>query len=414
MILVWHLSCRFSLAMNRDLLPLLTGPRGSLLLLGVTLLSFFYSGVQSHPRLGTGGDAGPWALYLGSYVFLTGTAAGAVILGIVLGGSGQERWRAIERIAELSAAVSLALAGLFLLLDLGRPDRWRFLLGQSHLASPFATDLASMAFHLGIVIALGHLGARVELVEGLGALPTRRRPAVFLGRLLAAVSPRAAARERARLLALAAVSVPAAVLLHAAGVPVLGLLGVRPFWESALLGPVFVFPTLVSGLALVILVAASTRTLPRPAIEAEALRGLSRVLLLSIPLLTYCVFAEAFAIVLAGHGPGGLHVLEEIVVGAYASLFWPTVAGGLILPFLLLVGFPGRRSTTFLSALLVLLGVLADRLSVVVASLQGHAHPPFTPGGYTPTSPEILYTLAAYAVGLGAFVVLARRLPSWA
>ena len=62
-----------------------------------------------------------------------------------------------------------------------------------------------------------------------------------------------------------------------------------------------------------------------------------------------------------------------------------------------------------LAALLVLLGTLAERWTLVVPAFLGHAHFFFANGGYHPSLAEILTTLGTYALGLLACRLLVTQ-----
>ncbi len=59
-----------------------------------------------------------------------------------------------------------------------------------------------------------------------------------------------------------------------------------------------------------------------------------------------------------------------------------------------------------LAGLLVVLGVLTERWNVTIPGILGHAHLPYTSGGYAPTASEVTLTGAVYVVGLLTYAVL--------
>jgi dimethyl sulfoxide reductase membrane subunit len=58
---------------------------------------------------------------------------------------------------------------------------------------------------------------------------------------------------------MAIVSLPVAVLVHSVTAWIFGFLVARPFWNTAILAPLFISSALVSGTALVLLVAWTVR-----------------------------------------------------------------------------------------------------------------------------------------------------------
>ena len=99
------------------------------------------------------------------------------------------------------------------------------------------------------------------------------------------------------------------------------------------------------------------------------------------------------------------------VLGDYAPLFWFAEAGGVIVPFgVLRLAATARGGTVGIAALLVVLGALAERWTLVVTPLLGHAHRAFTAGGYQLTAVEVATTLAIYVAGGVACWPLGRAL----
>lgn len=400
-----------------NLLPLVRAPRAYPLLLGLTLLviawGVYVYTLQWRVGLAVTGMSNPatWALYIVNFVFFIGASAGGIIVGAIAYALGIERFRPVARIAELGAISCLVLATIFIMLDLGRPERFWYLLRYPHFESPLIWDVMIIGIYLAIAMALGYFATRPDLVRCMEALPRRRG----LYRLLALgytdLSPSALARERRVLKVLAAVSIPAAVLLHSITAWILGLVKAQPGWHSALIAPLFIVSAVVSGLALVILAASFSRVFLGLNIGEEVIQGLGRILFFSIPVLGYFLFAEMLTVTYV-RDPAGLHVFRAMMFGPYAALFWFDLVGGLIVPFLLLA-FPRTRTMGGIgfASFLVVLGVLAERWNIVIPPLLGHTNLPYPPASYTPTWPELSLTVATYAVGLLVYLVLAKLLP---
>lgn len=99
--------------------------------------------------------------------------------------------------------------------------------------------------------------------------------------------------------------------------------------------------------------------------------------------------------------------LEGAPVGLQSwSMAVAVVVALLLLPYMM----PTRTAAVGVAAGLVVLGVLTERVLIVVPS-QFHRLLPFPVGAYTPTSVEWVITAGVYAVGALAFLVLAKILP---
>jgi len=359
-----------------------------------------------------------WGLYVVNFVFFIGLSAGGVIVASLVHAFGLREFRAVARIAELMAIACLGLAMSFILLDLGRPDRLWFLFRHGRPQSPLIWDVAVVNVYLVISLAYGYFGTRGDLVRAAMAAPRRRLYQVLaLGYL--DLSPRALARDGRVLHVLAVVGLVGAVALHTVTAWILGLVLARPGWYGSIMAPLFIVSATVSGLALLIVsVVVCRRVLGLP-IPASAVGRLGRLLALALPVLGYFLFAELLTPLYARE-PAALRVFEERMFGRSAPIFWGNLVLGLIVPAGLLAWAALGRATwswldaevrIALAAGLVVLGVWAERWTIVVPPLVGFAHLPYPAGAYTPTAAEGLLVLGVYALGGLFFVACARVLP---
>lgn len=352
-----------------------------------------------------------WGLYIVNFVFLIGASAGGIIVAGLANLLNLERYRTVARIAEILAFVCLSLAGLSILMSMGRPDRTWELFAYGHPGSPLIWDVFVIFTYMALTLALLYFATRADLVHGM-----RMRPRLaWLYRLLAfgrtSLAPDALARDRRWLRVLSAIAIPYAIVLHSVTAWILGLVKARPAWFSTLLAPLFVASALVSGLALVLAIAIVARWTLKARVSDNAIQGLAKILLYLIPLLGYFLFAELLTVMFGGV-PEETVFFEDMIWGQYAWVFWFDLIGGLVVPFAILV-FPrlrANRPAVFLAAILVFLGVYAERFNLVVVP-QFHKWLPHIHGTYTPTWVELGLTVGVAALVGVAIMVLSRLVP---
>ncbi len=324
-----------------DLLPLVrTGGLYYLILAGLLAVvgyGFYAYGQQWREGLEVTGMNTPvyWGLYIVNFVYFVGLSAGGILVAALAHAAGVEKFKPIGRIAELGAISCLILAAIFIMLDLGRPERWFHLIFYARFASPLAWDFVIVGIYLAIAMALGYFSTRADLVRCMALLPSRRGLYRFLTLGYTDTSPAALERDRRVLRALAIASIPAAVMLHSVTAWILGLLKARPGWHSALLAPLFIVSASVSGLAMVIVALVVSRRFLGVRVKDEAIQDLGRILAFTIPVLGYFLFAELLTVVYAGE-QAPMAVFQEMMFGKYAPVFWFNVLLGLLLPLLLL------------------------------------------------------------------------------
>lgn len=287
-----------------------------------------------------------WEWQIPVYLFLGGLTAGLMILGSLSVVRDGDRSLAAQRLM-LAVPILLALGMLALFLDLSHKTHvWRF-----YTAFQIKAPMSWGAWILLLVVPVNLLL--------LGGLANRLWPDVY-ERYMCRTScpwgplvPWAAARLNP--LAYANIAVGVALGIYT-GI-LLSAYGARPFWNSAILGPIF----LVSGLSSA---AALVHWVSRDAMErARFGRADATFILVEIGLI-------GLLIVNMASGPALQREAAALVFGGpLTTYFWVFVVGiGLLLPlYLEIAHLRGRAIPRFLAPALVLAGGLIFRFFVVEA-----------------------------------------------
>ncbi|MBI4308225.1 MAG: polysulfide reductase NrfD [Chloroflexi bacterium] len=279
-----------------------------------------------------------WGLEIVNFVFFIGLSAGGIIIAALAHVFGIREYKPVARVAEVLAISCLILALFFILVSVGRPDRLLNLLLYMRLGSPLVWDVIIINLYLAMALALGYFGTRADVVRCMKALPQRAGLYKLLALGYTSLSEKALARDRVVLKVLSFIAIPGAVALHSLTAWILGLIKAKPFWNSALMAPLFVASAVVSGLGLLIATAVLSRRFFRADIQMGTIRSMGRVLLYMIPLLGYFLFAELLTVVYP-NVPQDMNVFREMFVGRFAPAFWFQLIVGLVVPFLLLLYF---------------------------------------------------------------------------
>ncbi len=334
-------------------------------------------------------------LYIANLLFCAGFGAAALATASLLHLLDRRELQPLAVVAELVTLSAAILAGLFMAMDLGRPDQLLSIVMYPHPTSMLFWDAAVIGSHGLLGLSLLYFDLRGDLVRRLGVTSFARL--VTLGRTSTAAS--ALAMDELILKVLAWISIPVAVALCSVEAWLVGLLQTAPGVDTPVLAPIFLASALISGLAAVILAALLGRSLFSLTIESRSLLTLGGCLAALIPLLMYAV------------------LLESVEVGHFARLFWLDLLGGLLLP-LALLGVPALRTlaTTGFASGLLLAGVFAERTWILLPALMG----PNAPARaqtllYSPSFSEWSLMVGAYAFGLLVFsslgtLLLGRRL----
>lgn len=280
-----------------------------------------------------------WGLYIVVFMFLVGISAGGLI--VVAGAEliGSHRLEPLNRLAVIVSGTAIAAAGASIIPDLGRPHlAWQMLVSPQ-LMSPLVWDMLVITIYLTI--------AAVDLY-----ILTRQRP-----------MPKA-------LRVMAVVSLPVAVLVHSVTAWIFGFLVARPFWNTAILAPLFISSALVSGTALVLVIAWTVRKVSSWEPPGHIFSDLGKLLAWFVAVDFFLLAAE-FITAYTSQTEYHLAPLEMLFGGRLAPLFWSQIVLGVLVPFLVYATPRLRRRTGLLvaAAVLSILGVFAKRVNILMPGM---------------------------------------------
>lgn len=294
-----------------------------------------------------------WGVLVALYFYLTGLSAGSFVLSVAAVLFGKKEYKALSRIGAVLAPALLIIAPIILIFDLGQPLRFYYMLLNFN-----ATSIGSWGVWF---LTLYPLNAVIYAYH------------VFKG------------NERASRL-FGALGIPLALLVHGYTGYVLALNEVRALWHTALMPWLFLVSAMVSGIALVILVAiVYQKVVESRAAQAqdevlvlrreaametgsELLYSLGRVLAWTIVLDLLMVGTDLLTL-LNGHADE-VAAAKLLLSGTYAPLFLgvEVLAGGILPLFILFNQRLGRSlAGQAVASTLVLIGVFAMRYVVVFA-----------------------------------------------
>ena len=379
---------------------------GLILLIGLGVYTY---SLQFMKGLGVTGLNKPvfWGLYIANFIFCVGLSAGGIAVSAMVHILNKEEMKPVAIVAEILSISFLILAGLFIVLDLGQPTRLFYVIWNANFSSPLLWDVVIINSYLVLCSALLFFSARAQVVKAALGHPGR----LFVVRLLTLgytdVSEASLKWDHRLLKALAIVSIPGAVALHSVTAWILGLVKGQPGWNTPILAPLFISSALASGLGGVIVAVWAARKLFKLPIGDKIILQLGTFLFLSIPVLAYLLFTEFLTVGYSG-SPSHIQVLEEILWGRFARIFWFDTIVGILIPFVLL-GLPWTRTPSWIvvASLLVITGVFAERTYLLLPSLM-RGGPLDMVSSYSPTSTEWTLMAAAYSLGLLLFLLAGR------
>lgn len=344
-------------------------------------------------------DVVSWGMYIFTFAFFIGLSAGGLIMASSAEVFGIADLKPLARLGVLSAAGCVTVAAIMILPDLGRPGRILNIVIHPNWTSPLVWDILIISAYFAFSVLDLAVLQRHETSPG---------------------SYRKAVRV------LAYIGLPTAVLLHSITAWIFGLQIARTWWNTALMAPLFVVSAILSGTALVTLLALAAQRwggFALPARTRHWLRGFIAVALIVDLFFVGCDYIT----VLWGNVPADRSALDLVLPGGpYAWTFWVEwIAGGLVpLAFLLVPRLRRVPGSLGIAAALAVVGVYAFRIELVVIGFinpltqfpPGNALGTFTPGAtsfqlvgrYWPTWVEYSIVLGLFAL-FGAIMTVGYR-----
>jgi dimethyl sulfoxide reductase membrane subunit len=342
-------------------------------------------------------DVISWGLYIITFTFFVKLSAGGLIVASSAEVFGVKALKPLSKLGVLTAAVCVSVAALSIIPDLGKPQRIFNLFIYPNFQSPMIWDVTIILLYFLLSISE-----------------------------LCLLSSRQTASRKRTLKWLAVIGLPAAFALHSITAFIFGLQISRPFWNTALMAPLFVVSAILSGTALVTMILWILERFGSVRLGQNTWRNLSVLLASSLAIDLFFTFCD-YLTVLWGRVPKDMQALHMLLPGGrFQTLFWlEWVVGGLI-PFLMLVipAVKRRVGLMAIGSLLILCGVYSFQTELVTVGManplvqlppgislgtfsQGASSFQLT-GSYSPTWVEYLIVLGLAAVS-ALFITLGYK-----
>lgn len=334
-------------------------------------------------------DQVSWAFYIGNFTFLVGVAAAAVLLVIP---AYVYHWKPIKEVVvlgELLAISAIVMCGLFVVVDVGRPDRlWHLVPGLGYL------NLPNSLLAWDVVVVNGYLVLNFVIA-------TYLLFSLFLGH-----AP--SARVFTPLVLL---SIPWAIGIHTVTAFLYNGLSARPFWNASILAPRFLASAFCSGPAVLLILMQLLRRFTRFEIQDAALWKVAELMAYAMGINLFLLGAEVFKELYSGTEHAA-H-MRYMFVGlqghdAIVPYMWLSVALSALAFVLFLVPATRRRTLT------MNLGCVAIWLGVYLEKGMGLIIPGLTPDTlgeiyeYAPSPTEWWIAAGIFSLGFLVFTLMVK------
>jgi len=378
--------------------------------------------IQIREGLGVTGmrDYISWGMYIANFVFFVAVSLIGFLISSALHLLKISWARPISRVAEQIAIAAVALAGVIIVMDMGRPDRFLNIFLHGRFASPIIWDVTVVTTYLAISVLLFY----VPLIPDLALLRDRGSEDIPKWKMsiykTLSLGWKGDSEQykivyhAMRILML--LIIPVGLSIHTV-TSWLFAATLRSGWDTTILGPYFVAGAFVAGAAAVIIVMYTYRLRYSLGDYFENIHFDYMGKLLVFVCLVYLYFNINEFLV-----PGykmktaeGVH-LKNLFSGSFASMFWLVQVLGLLLPIVLMLFKYFRKPLPLtIISVFVLVASWFKRYLIVIPTLEHPFLPvqnvPYHFKHYSPTSIEIMVTLFSFMAALLIISILAKMFP---
>jgi len=334
-------------------------------------------------------DQVSWAFYIGNFTFLVGVAAAAVLLVIP---AYVYHWKPIKEVVVLGeclAISAIAMCGLFVLVDVGRPDRlWHLVPGLGLL------NLPSSLLAWDVMVVNGYFVLNFLIATYLlFSLYLKRKPDPRL------FTP------------LVLLSIPWAIGIHTVTAFLYTGLAGRPFWNSAILAPRFLASAFCSGPAVLLIALQCLRRFTRFEIQDAAIWKVAELMAYAMGVNLFLLGAEVFKeYYSATEHLAHMQYMFTGIAGhdSIVPYMWLSVACSIVAFLLFLVPATRRNWITLnLGCLLIWAGVYIEKgMGLIIPGLT-----PDTLGEiyeYFPSRSELWVSAGIFSIGFLLFTLMLK------
>jgi molybdopterin-containing oxidoreductase family membrane subunit len=334
-------------------------------------------------------DQVTWAFYIGNFTFLVGVAAAAVLLVIP---AYVYQWKPIKEVVilgELLAISALVMCLLFILVDVGRPDRLQHIMPFIGTPNWPRSIMSWDALVLNIYLIVNLLVVVHILYRSYNGKPYRKNFVVPLVLL----------------------SIPLAVGIHTITAFLYNGMAARPYWNASILAPRFIASAFCSGPAVLLILFQVLRKATGLEIKDEAIWKVAELMAYAMFFNLFLLGAELFKEFYSATEHSlytryywfGIGTHKALVPFAWLSL------GASLIAFLLFLIPKTRKNWITLN-----LGCILIWAGVYIEKGMGLVLPGMTPDtlgeiyDYRPSANEWMVATGVFCTGFFIFTMLVK------
>lgn len=334
-------------------------------------------------------DQVSWGIGIANFVYFVGVAAAAVLLIVPGYVYRREDVKEVVLVGELLAVSAVVMCLLFIISDMGRPERlWHLTPGIGILNLPNSLLAWDVVVFSGYLMLNLHIPGYLLYKRYRGEPPNPRYYLPFLFMCMAW-----------------------AVSIHTVTAFLLSGMGSRPFWNTAILAPRFLISTGASGPALYILIFSVVKAHTRLHVKDSVFDYLKKILRWALPANLFLVACDLFTEFYTGtlHNVSARYLYFGLDGhGALRPWIWSSLVFNVTATIIFLTPKLRERS------IVLYVGCVLSVIGIWIEKGMGLIIPGFTPSPlgdiveYTPNLAELLVCGGVLSLGGLMFTAMAK------
>jgi molybdopterin-containing oxidoreductase family membrane subunit len=324
-----------------------------------------------------------WGFYIAQLTYLVGVAASAVMVVLPYYLHDYKAFGRITVLGEFLAVAAVLMCLLFVIVDLGRPDRMLNIIKYPTPSSVLFWDMIVLNTYLLLNIVIGWMVLECERNEV--APPKWIKPLIII-------------------------SIPWAPSIHTVTAFLYAGLPGRGYWLTAIMAPRFLSSAFAAGPSLLILLALLVRKYTKFDPGKEQIQTLAKIVTYAILINVFFFFCEVFTVFYSQIPDHMLH-FQYLFLGIDGKArlvpwMWFSIVGMTIAAIMMVFSKIRRNETTLaLTCGLIIITTYIDKgLGLMTGGFV--PNPLEKVVEYWPTIPEFLITLGVYSIGFLVLTIL--------
>lgn len=356
----------------------------------------------------------PWGAWIAFYIFFVGLSAGSFLLSSLIFVFDMRQFERVGKMALFTAVVCMMVALIFVLMDLGRPERMMNAMVYWNVLSVLAWEIHFYVVYITLLVVELYIAMREDLVRLRSSETLRGKIARLLTFKNSKITEETKKRDNKWMKILGIIGIPLAILgVHGGTGALFAVVSARGAWNSGVFPIIFVVSAMVSGTALLLAIYIIKTKVAKQPIDKKMVISLAKMMIAFLFIDLLLQFYD-YLVGVYSLSSESLQAMAIQMGGPYSWSFWGVQMGlGALIPILLILYKKTGTNINWIltAAILVVIGIIGVRFNIVVPSQIMPVFEGMPAGNYFPTFNEWMVSVGIGAIGLLMFTIGDKLLP---